>query len=356
MPKIIFAGGGTGGHLFTGIALAEACDRTKNEILFVGTEYGLEKTVVPQLGFRLEIIPVKPLKGKDPLQFLKGLLQIPYSLARSFLLLLHEKPDWVIGIGGYASGPVTLMARMMRIQTAIVEQNSYPGMTNRILGKFVHRIFIAFENARKFFSPDRTFLTGNPVRKSFFEMSPSPLKGEDKKLFTLLVLGGSQGAYSINQAMIEAIPFFLKEKIQIIHQTGKNDLSTVKSAYETAGLTVEVIDFIQEIQACYQKADLVVSRSGAGTVTEIETMGKDSILIPSAHAADDYQRFNALELVNAGAARMIANSELSGERLFGMVQELMHDPTEIVMMSQRARSLAKPNAAKEILKSCKIPF
>jgi UDP-N-acetylglucosamine--N-acetylmuramyl-(pentapeptide) pyrophosphoryl-undecaprenol N-acetylglucosamine transferase len=366
--KILFAGGGTGGHLFSGVAVAEALvgrdgsrtAPTSDEILFVGTSYGLENELIPKLGYRLELIPVKQLKGKGILHRLKTLAQIPYAFWKSFLLLRKEKPDLVIGIGGYASGPVTLMARMMSIKTAIIEQNSMPGFTNRVLGKFVHRIFIAFENARKFFPKNRTYLTGNPVRKEFLS-SPSPWTGEgrgegEKKRFTILILGGSQGARSINQAMIEVAKYLSTEKIRIIHQTGKVDLESVRQAYQSAGIQAEVMDFIHNIQNYYAQAALVIARSGAGTITELEIMGKPSILIPYPYAADDHQKTNALELVNAGAARVILNHELSGERLFQEMMVFVENPEELIWMGEQAKKLAKPEAAFEILKSCEKMF
>src|SRR4030095_4317253 len=168
--KILFAGGGTGGHLFSGIPVAQAFREKGDEILFVGTAYGLENQIIPSLGYRLELTPVKQLKGKGLLHRLKTLTQIPYALLKSLKLLRREKPNLVIGIGGYASGPVVLVARFLNIKTAIIEQNSTPGFTNRVLGKFVHRIFIAFENARKFFAPGKTFLRGNPVRREFLKV------------------------------------------------------------------------------------------------------------------------------------------------------------------------------------------
>ncbi len=368
--KIIFAGGGTGGHLFSGIALAEAaCKREGQDILFVGTAYGLEKEIVPQNAYRLEFIPVKQIKGKGIFHRLKAFLQIPYAFWKSFLLLRKENPDLVFGIGGYASGPVTLMARLMGIKTAIIEQNAYPGFTNRVLGKFVHVVFIAFENARKFFDPKKTFLTGNPVRQGFFEIK-SPLTplykgGEDKITplyqrgaggdFTLLILGGSQGAHSLNQAMIEAARFLVGSGIsfRIIHQTGKPDFPIVKEAYAALKIETEVKDFISDIQNYYAQADLVISRSGAGTVTELENMGKPAILVPYPHAADDHQRLNALELVKAGAALMILHSDLNGALLAREIQILLSNPDRLKSMSEKAKKLAKPQAAAEILRICK---
>lgn len=360
--KVLFAGGGTGGHLFTGIALAEHLS-AQDEILFVGTSYGLENEIVPREGYRLANIEVKPLKGKGFKARLKALLAVPASLIQSFKLLQKEKPQIVIGIGGYASGPVTLMARVMGIQTAIVEQNSMPGFSNRILGKFVHRVFIAFEQARDFFSPEKTLLLGNPVRKAFLESKASEdsgqglFQGQNDSLFTLLILGGSQGAHSINEAMVEAASFLSSNPqvppLRIIHQTGKMDYEKVKDAYLQKGITAEVFDFIQQPKDYYSQADLVISRSGAGSVTELQILGKASILIPYPYATDDHQRFNAMELVDQGAARLILNPNLSGERLAAEIIDFIQHPEKLKTMSAAALKLAKPQATEKILEECK---
>ena len=371
--KILFAGGGTGGHLFSGVAVAEAflakgpegAGSKEKDLLFVGTSYGLENELIPKLGHRLELIPVSQLKGKGFLPRLKALLQLPYSFFKSLKLLIREKPDLVMGIGGYASGPVTLTAYFLGIKTTIIEQNSHPGITNRILGKFVDLVFIAFEKARVFFPPSRTVLTGNPVRRGFLDHGrggpawPPANDGRPHRgapTFTLLVLGGSQGARSINQAVTEAAALFAEEKdsklLRLIHQTGKADSAWVREAYEKAKTPAEVFDFIQDMKAYYARADLVVSRAGAGTITELENMGKAAILVPYPYAADDHQRTNAEELLQAGAARMILNSELSGARLFQEIRDLRKDPAVLLRMEAEARRLAKPRAAEEILNLC----
>jgi UDP-N-acetylglucosamine--N-acetylmuramyl-(pentapeptide) pyrophosphoryl-undecaprenol N-acetylglucosamine transferase len=359
--KILFAGGGTGGHLFSGIPVAEAFSEKGSEVLFVGTAYGLENQIIPSLGYRLELIPVKQLKGKGILHRLKTIAQIPYAFWKSFRLLRREKPDLVLGIGGYASGPVTLMARFMGIKTAIIEQNSYPGFTNRVLGKFVHRVFIAFENARKFFAPEKTFLTGNPVRKEFLEISLGPpLKKGGGGDFCLLVLGGSQGAHSINVAMVEAAKLLVGAQhgapLRIIHQTGKADFEEVRAAYEKSGIEARVFEFIRDVQNYYLQADLVISRSGAGTITELQNTGRPSILIPYPYAADDHQRTNAEELVKVGGARMILNRDLTGERLTQEIEALRKDSKLLASMEEQSKKLAKPLAAHEILKICEGLF
>lgn len=357
--KIIFAGGGTGGHLFCGFALAEAFLKRKSadhpiEILFVGTAYGIEKEMVPKEGYRLEFIPIKQLKGKGVLHRLKTLLQVPEACLKSYSLLKKEKPDLVFGIGGYASGPIVLMAKILRIKTAINEQNSVPGLTNRILSKFSDLIFIAFENAKGFFPKKKTFLTGNPIRKKFFENIPTLPPEKRGNRFTILILGGSQGAHSINETMIEVANLLhpIKDKFCLIHQTGKADASKIREAYQKIGFQAEVLEFIHEIQNYYLKADLVISRAGAGTINELEMMGKPSLLIPYPYAADDHQKMNALELVQKGAARMILSDELNAEKLAFQICDLMDHPEELQKIGKNAKNLAKPEAAEEIIQKC----
>lgn len=360
--KLLFAGGGTGGHLYSGIGIAEEflSQGQGREVLFVGTQYGLEKEIVPKNGYRLEFIPVKPLKGRGLLDRLKSLMQIPYSLWKSFLLLRKEKPDLVFGIGGYASGPVTLMAHFMGIKTAIIDQNSIPGMTNRILGKFVDHVFVCFEKAKGFFNPKKVYLSGNPVRRNFLEKisgrgehtgSPGQTHGS-APTFTLLILGGSQGARSINQAMVECVGAFREAPLRIIHQSGKADYEWVKKSYEEKGVQAEVFDFVHNIHDLYRQADLIVCRAGAGTICEIEILGKAAIYIPYPHAADDHQRFNAEEVVSKGAGRLILNSKLNAEKLANEIKVLMNDPSLLSTIRQNVQKLAKANAAREILDIC----
>lgn len=359
MTKILFAGGGTGGHLYSGIALAEeflASGSKDREVLFVGTPAGMEKEIVPKNGYRLELIPVKPLKGRGMADRIKSLAQIPSSFAKARALLRKEKPDLVFGIGGYASGPVTLMAHFMGIPTAIIDQNSVPGMTNRILGKFVDHIFVCFENAKAFFKPAKTFLSGNPVRKSFLDklknrnaFAPKP-EGE----FNLLILGGSQGARSVNQAAVGAAAILKNEfpGLKIQHQAGKNDYESVKKAYAEKGIAAEVFDFVHNIHELYANADLIVCRAGAGTITEIEIMGKAAIFVPYPFAADDHQRLNAEEVVQQGAGKMILNADLNPESLACEIRSLLRDPQSLAALQEKSKALAKPQASQNILETC----
>ncbi len=351
--RLIFAGGGTGGHLYSGIALAQVLKQKYPfaEILFVGTEYGLEKKLVPAEGFNLEFIQVAPLKGSGLLRKIKNFLQIPKSLLQSRKIIRNFNPNLVFGIGGYASGPLVLMSRLLGIKTAIIEQNAYPGFTNRILGKFAHKVFLASERAKDFFKESKVAVCGNPVRADFLQNITS-IKND--AMFTLFVLGGSQGASSLNLALMGATLHLqnVKDRLLILHQTGPKDAEQVRSVYQKEGFHVEVFDFIADIKPFYLRADLVICRAGAGTVTELCVLGKPAILIPYPYAADDHQYFNAMDLVEPGAAELMYDYDLSGEKLAERIKYFMTHPEELQRRSEAALKLAKPNAASDILEQC----
>lgn len=349
--RIIFAGGGTGGHLFSGIAVAEEIRSQfpAAQILFVGTPFGMEKEIIPKAGFPLEFIEASPLKGSGMMMRLKGLVRLPKAYFQSKKILKNFKPDIVIGIGGYASGPMTLAAHFSKIFTAIIEQNAYPGFTNRKLARFVDRVFISFEKARDFFDPEKTIYSGNPVRA----FSPHE-EAKNNDTFTLLVLGGSQGAHALNVAMMDALPL-LKERageIHIIHQTGKNDFQEVKEAYEKHGISAEVYPFIDQMGAYYAKADLGICRAGAGTITELRLQGLPAILVPYPYAADDHQLFNAKEMVDQGAAELVLNKDLTGAVVAEGVESFIENPEKLKEMGQKAKKQAKPLAAQEVINHC----
>lgn len=351
LRKILIAGGGTGGHLFSGIAVAEQFRERhpEVEILFVGTPFGLEKEIVPGAGFPLRFIEATPLKGSGMAARLKSLARLPKAYLQSKKILREFQPEVVVGIGGYASGPMTLAAHFSKIPTAIIEQNSIPGFTNRKLARFANRIFIAFAKARDFFDPKKTQLTGNPARQ-FQALAEKPANGR----FCLFVLGGSQGAHALNEAMIHAAPR-LKDQAQrlhIIHQTGPQDQVAVAAAYREAGLSAEVFAFSQRLGPFYAQADLMLCRAGAGTITELQNLGIPAILVPYPFAADDHQRFNAEEMVAAGAAEMILNRELNGDKVAERLRFYLDQPKALSRMRESARGLAKPEAAREVMEAC----
>jgi UDP-N-acetylglucosamine--N-acetylmuramyl-(pentapeptide) pyrophosphoryl-undecaprenol N-acetylglucosamine transferase len=348
--RVLIAGGGTGGHLFPGIALAEeVVDRhPRNDAIFVGTDRGLEARVVPQNGFVFEAIKSRGLKGMGFVKLLLGLLLLPLSFLSALSLLRKYKPDVVVGVGGYSSGPVVMSAWLMRIPTAIQEQNALPGLTNKILGKFVDAVFLSFEGAIPFFPYKRAHVLGNPIRRGLLE---NFLRSKTvHETFTLLIFGGSLGARGLNTRVIEALPFLkdLKGHIVITHQTGKNDLQTVKKGYAEADFPADVREFIDDMAGAYLGADLVLCRAGATTLAELTVCKKPSILVPFPHATDDHQAVNAKALVDAGAAVMFREAELTGEKLAATIRELKNDPVRLQKMEKAAGALGRPEAAREI--------
>jgi UDP-N-acetylglucosamine--N-acetylmuramyl-(pentapeptide) pyrophosphoryl-undecaprenol N-acetylglucosamine transferase len=352
--KVLIAGGGTGGHLFPGIALAEevVTRHHANQVVFVGTERGLEARVVPQAGFPLEFIQAQGLKGKGFFQLLKGLLALPLALIASFRILNRHKPDVVVGVGGYASGPVVLAAWILGIPTAVQEQNALPGLTNKVLGKLVRVVFIAFEEARRFFPEGKVQLVGNPIRRKLMDNYLRSHVAHEH--FTVLVFGGSLGARGLNQRMVDALEHLkdVKDQIRFVHQTGKNDLEMVRKGYADRGFHAEVVEFIEDMSAAYARADLVVCRAGATTLAELTVCKKASILVPFPFATDDHQAVNAKALVEAGAAVMFREVELTGQTLAGQIRLLKDEPMRLKQMEKKAGLLGRPEASKELADVC----
>jgi len=351
---MIIAGGGTGGHLFPGIAIAEEFLRRNRDhrILFVGTNKGIEKKILGGLGFTLQTIDVEGIKGKGWRKSLDAALRIPGSLIQSWRTIRAFTPDLVIGVGGYASGPVVLMARLMGIPTAIAEQNASPGLTNRILGKMVDRIFVSFAQTSQWFRAAKVIVSGNPIRQQFFTETRHPDVRE--KAFTILVFGGSQGAHAINRAMLEAMKELksLTGHLHIIHQTGSKDQEAVAIAYREMGIKAEVLPFIMDMAAAYRAADLLICRAGATSIAEITAAGKAAILIPFPFAVEDHQTRNAEVLVKAGAAEMIPEKELTGVRLAAAVQRHYENPEHLREMEIRSAGMGNIRAAADIVDVC----
>jgi UDP-N-acetylglucosamine--N-acetylmuramyl-(pentapeptide) pyrophosphoryl-undecaprenol N-acetylglucosamine transferase len=354
--RIVIAGGGTGGHLFPGIAIAEAfLERDpKNEVLFIGTERGIEKRVLGEMDYPLRILDVEGIKGRGVTKAVGALLKIPGSMGQSFRILKDFLPGLVIGVGGYASGPSVLAAFLMGIPTAIAEQNALPGVTNRILGHFVRKVCLSFPDTGRWFPPGKTLVTGNPVRRTFREAVRKEAEERPTDRFVLLIFGGSQGAHAINMAVVEALDLLMegKDRFMIIHQTGSHDYDQVASAYDARGFAADVRPFIMDMPEVYKKADLLVCRAGATSVAEITATGKASILIPFARAVGDHQTKNAEVLVRAGAAEMIVEKDLTGKRLAGMIQDLHGRPGVIRQMENNSRKLGNWKAADDIVDAC----
>ena len=324
-----------------------------NEILFVGSRRGLEAGIVAREGYALKTIEVASVKGKPVWGKLRSLMAVPKSLLQSGSLLRSFKPDIVLGVGGYASGPVVLTAWAMGYHTAIHEQNIFPGVSNRILGRFVDRIFISFADSSRHFSRGKTLLTGNPVRG----MIRSPGFLQERKpgaKFTLLIFGGSQGAHHLNQAVEEALIYLRewKERLYIIHQTGEKDYREVQEAYRREEFEAEVHPFIHAMDRAYALADLVLCRAGATTLFELMTTGLPAILVPYPYAANDHQTLNAKTMVDVGAAVLVANGDLTGVHLSRILKELIEDPPRLKKMGKRAAALAQPDAAQKIVTLC----
>ncbi|HTP64165.1 MAG TPA: undecaprenyldiphospho-muramoylpentapeptide beta-N-acetylglucosaminyltransferase [Geobacteraceae bacterium] len=362
--RLVVAGGGTGGHLFPGIAVAEEflAWENGNEVLFIGTEKGIEARVLPRLGFRLECIAAAGIRGKGLLSRIKGVAMLLSGFAQAWRIMSKFRPDSVLGVGGYASGPVVLAAATMGIRRFIHEQNAIPGFTNKVLARYVERIFISLAESGRFFPGEKVVLTGNPIRKgilaevlnSSITSAPSdvpfPARGAGGD-FRLLVFGGSAGAHSINQALVAALPFLAsyRERLVITHQTGEKDLAEVREAYQKEGFAAQVLPFIDNMAEAYGRADLVVCRAGATTIAEVTACGKPCIFIPYPYAVDDHQRRNAEALLAHGAGFMILDRELSGEGLARLISELVDDPTLVGETGRKAKSLARLDAAHMIV-------
>jgi UDP-N-acetylglucosamine--N-acetylmuramyl-(pentapeptide) pyrophosphoryl-undecaprenol N-acetylglucosamine transferase len=352
--RVLIAGGGTGGHLFPGIALAEevATRHPRNDVVFVGTNRGLEARVVPAAGFKFEAITSRGLKGMGLLKTLQGLLTLPLSLYESWKILRRYQPDVVVGVGGYSSGPVVMAAWLMRVPTAVQEQNALPGLTNRILGHFVKAVFLSFEEAVRFFPERKAHVIGNPIRRKLMENFLRSRISHER--FSVLVFGGSLGARGINSRMQQALEHLgdLKEQLNFVHQTGKGEVEEVRAAYLAKGFTAEVVEFIDDMSEAYARCELVVCRAGATTIAELTVCKKASILIPFPHATDDHQAVNARALVDAGAALMFREAELDGPILAEQIRKLAKDPALLKKMEKAAGLLGRPEAAKELADVC----
>jgi len=353
--RIVIAGGGTGGHLYPGIAVArELVSRSPDaSVSFAGTSRGIEARVVPREGFALDVIRSRGLKGKSIVDRAHGLLLIPLGVADAWRIVSRRRPALVIGVGGYSSGPVVLVAALRRVPTMLLEQNAVPGLTNRLLAPMVQAAAVTFESTRAFFG-SKAFVSGNPVRPEFFEtVGPETESVADgRALITrVLVFGGSQGAHAINLAMVEAAAELAAggSHLRVTHQTGERDVETVRVAYREAGLTAEVEPFLYDMGQRLAQADLIVCRAGATTLAEITAAGKPAILIPLPSATDEHQRKNAETLAAAGAGELLLQKDLTGHVLAQRILTLASDHDARTRMSAAARAMARPDAARVIV-------
>ena len=348
--RVVIAGGGTGGHLYPGIAVAHELRRRQPDaqITFAGTARGIEARVIPREGFELDTLRSVGLKGTSLAARLRGLLLIPLSAIDAWSILSRRTPNLVIGVGGYSSGPVVAIAALRRIPTLLLEQNAVPGLTNRLLAPAVSAAAVTFESTASFFGR-RAIVTGNPVRAEFVSEGVAP-GVRDPGPPRVLIFGGSQGAHAINMAMVEAAPKLAAYPggMAITHQTGERDLELVRDGYRRAGLEARVEPFLFTMDREIRSADLVVCRAGATTIAELTAAGRAAVLVPLPTAADDHQRKNAEVLGQAGAADVMEQRNLSGAALAGRIAELVSNPGRLDAMAAAARKMGRPDAANVI--------
>ncbi|OHB33873.1 MAG: undecaprenyldiphospho-muramoylpentapeptide beta-N-acetylglucosaminyltransferase [Desulfuromonadaceae bacterium GWC2_58_13] len=352
--KMLLAGGGTGGHLFPAVALAQRllAAEPESKVLFVGTRRGIEAKVLPELGLPLATIDISGLVGKKLVGKLIMGPQLIRSLVQSLRILHKFQPDVVVGVGGYASGPVLLAARLRGYPTLIHEQNAAPGLTNRLLGRWVDRVCTSFSEMDCGFKRSRTVLTGNPLRSGMDDCPPVP-SGTPR----LLVFGGSRGARAINDAVVAMLPDLarFKEQLAIHHQTGAEDLERIRQGYREAGWeAAEVVPFIDDMAAAYARSHLVICRAGATTLAELTACGRPAILIPYPYAAADHQTANAQSLASRGAALMLPQSDLTPALLARLVGDLLDDRERLLGMAGVSWALGKKGAADRILQECRV--
>lgn len=350
---LMIGGGGTGGHVYPAIAIAReflARDPSR-KVVFVGTERGLEKTIVPKAGFPLEFVSVGGLQGKGPLELLRNLLRLPLGFVQAWQLVGRYAPQAALGVGGYSSGPVLLAARLRGVPTIIHEQNAFPGLTNRLLAKVVKSVAVAFPDALPRLGRPDGVVTGNPVRSEFFT-TPDPRAAAGQRAMRLLVFGGSQGSRALNEAMAGALLFLarLRGNLEIVHQTGPAELAKVQEAYRASAFaSARIVPYLEPIVDEIAAADLVVCRAGAMTIGELSAIGRAAIFVPFAAAADNHQELNARVVERAGGGVVITEPELTPERLAGAISEIAGDAAKARRMGDAAKALAAPAATKKIV-------
>ena len=347
--SLIIAGGGTGGHVLAGVAIADAWKARFNgsaRIVFVGAKGGIEEKLVPRSGYTLELLSLGSLKGVSWNKRLRTIAQLPFSFLRSIAILISVRPKAVIGVGGYASGPLVLMARLVGwiwgARVAILEQNAVPGFTNRVLGNFVHKVLAAFPGVESRFPAGKVKVTGNPVRASM-----KPMVQATREPFTVFIFGGSQGAHGINSLVLDALPFLedLKCKLRFIHQTGEKDYERVAEGHRHAGTVARVEKFIYDMPTAYGEASLVICRAGSSTLSELSAVGRAAILIPFPYASDNHQEKNARIFTDAGAARLLVQFQTKGSDLALQIRGMIADPLLLQNMEESVRGFFHADAA-----------
>jgi UDP-N-acetylglucosamine--N-acetylmuramyl-(pentapeptide) pyrophosphoryl-undecaprenol N-acetylglucosamine transferase len=351
--SVVIAGGGTGGHLYPGIAVAQEILRRdpSARVTFAGTTLGLEARVVPKAGFGLDVIRSAGLKGKSLRTRLRGAALILPSLWDAWRVISRRRPSVVIGVGGYSSGPVVLAAALRRIPTLVLEQNAVPGLTNRLLARVVRAAAVTYEDTLAFFG-GRGIVAGNPVRSEFFAVqSQNAVRGIGDRAARVLILGGSQGAHAINMAVVAAAPDLVRRHpgLELVHQTGERDESRIRQQYEAMGIRARAERFLDPVVPEVMAADLVICRAGATTLAELAALGRPAVLVPFPAATDDHQRKNAAVVAGAGAALVVDERQLTGDHLADVTSQLLADPARRASMAAAMRSLARPDAAERIV-------
>ena len=352
--RLLVTGGGTGGHLFPAIATAEAlCKRLPgSEVLFVGTKRRMDKTSLGQYGYATKAIHSKGLKGKSPLSLAAGLAILPLSIVEAMFHILRFRPDLVLGVGGYVTGPVVIAARILGKRTMIHEQNSIPGLANRKLGKVADKVCLSLPGSEHYFEAEKTVLTGNPVRQAILELSKEQSAETEEKRPTLLVLGGSLGAHRINELVPAACAELSLQTIKVIHQTGPEDAEMVSKAYAACGIEAIVQPFFTDMAAIYREADCLVSRAGATTLAELSVLGKPALLIPYPYAADNHQEVNARHYVEKGGALLCIEKDLTVADLARQLEKLLGDQARLAEMARAMRACGVPDATDRIVDVC----
>jgi UDP-N-acetylglucosamine--N-acetylmuramyl-(pentapeptide) pyrophosphoryl-undecaprenol N-acetylglucosamine transferase len=347
--RLVIAGGGTGGHLFPALAVARAVKSEDSDanILFVGTDHGIEARIIPHTEFPIRYIIARGMRGTGILNKLRGALELPFGILQSLKILHGFRPHFVLGVGGYASGPILAAAALMRIPAAIQEQNSVMGTTNRMLSALVDKVFTSWETTLPEPPKEKTILAGNPIRSDLLK-NHKPVKDPDQ--FHLLIFGGSRGARSINQAVARNLDSLVSnaDRLKVVHQTGVEDLEPVTEAYRNAGIKSDVREFIDDMGSMYNWADLVVCRSGASSLAELTAMGKPAIVIPYPYAIGDHQMKNARVLESKGAVKIVKDTDLKNGALMKEIRMVLEHPDQLSKMAENSRAAGRPDAARTI--------
>jgi UDP-N-acetylglucosamine--N-acetylmuramyl-(pentapeptide) pyrophosphoryl-undecaprenol N-acetylglucosamine transferase len=351
--RVVIAAGGTGGHMYPAIAYAKAFQLHDpgGHILFVGTGKAVEKNILREEGFPVEPIQVEGVVGRSVMSMVRAFWLLPKSIWRAIQILRSQKADLVIGTGGYFSPPVVFAAWLLQIPRVLLEPNAMPGLANRVLGPLANRVFLSFESARPFFPSSKVKTIGTPIRQAFvLDHPPAP----PQTLAHLLIFGGSQGAHAINSAMLDAVERspIIRESVTLTHQTGTDDYERVRRGYEKLEMQADVQPFLFDMPKELAKADLVICRAGASTLAELAAYGKVGILIPFPHATHNHQEMNARCMEESGAARMLRQSDLSGQRLAEEIEQIMRDIPGLQAMARRSWEGRKVHATEQMVSEC----